>query len=293
MQGWRAMDGQALEEAIRLAEARFGDVRPASAKCILWADTGRRERTRLAFLYVHGFSAGPGETRPLPDRIAAAFGANLYFTRLTGHGRTGEAMGEATMEAWLGDFAEALSIGRQIGERLVVIGCSTGAALATVALAAPENRRDVGALVKLSPNFRIRAAGGFLLHRRVAKPLVRLLVGPRRGFVPLNAAHAALWTTDYPVEALFPMARLVHLANRAPVETIDLPALFVRSPADQVVDARATDAIAARWGGPKAVIDPGPVGDPFAHVIAGDALSPATTEPLAQRITQWLAGVLR
>ncbi|KZL20096.1 hypothetical protein PsAD2_01582 [Pseudovibrio axinellae] len=55
--------------------------------------------------------------------------ANLYYTRLTGHDRTGEALAEATLYDRINDLAEAVEIGRQIGEKIIIVSTSTGATL--------------------------------------------------------------------------------------------------------------------------------------------------------------------
>jgi len=112
-------------------EAEVKDIRPGLQKEIVWADPATRARTPLAIVYVHGFSASKGEVRPLPDRVAAALHANLFYTRLTGHGEDGAAMAKGGVNAWINDYAEAITIGRAIGDRVVVIGTSTGGSLAT------------------------------------------------------------------------------------------------------------------------------------------------------------------
>lgn len=280
-----------LERMVAAMEAGIADVKPEARKQIAWADRSARDSRPLAISYIHGFSASAGETRPLADRVAEALDANLYFTRLTGHGRAGGAMAEASLDAWLADFAETLSIGRGLGRRQVVMACSTGASLATLALTLPAFRDQISALVMVSPNFGLRAAGSGLIATPIGPALLRLVVGSERHFEPRNAAHAAIWTTRYPSAALIPMAKLVRAAVKSPVEAISVPALVIRSPEDQVVSPAATDKIVRRWGGPITVIDPGPSGDPDNHVVAGDALSPETTEPLAARIVAWLQGV--
>ena len=100
-------------------------------KEIIWADPATKAKTPLAIVYIHGFSASKGEVRPLPDKVAAALGANLFYTRLTGHGQDGAAMADGSVNAWINDYAEAIAIGRAIGGKVVVIGTSTGASLAT------------------------------------------------------------------------------------------------------------------------------------------------------------------
>ena len=58
--------------------------------------------------------------RPLPDKVAAALGANLFYTRLTGHGQDGAAMAEGSVNAWINDYAEAMAIGRAIGGKVEI-----------------------------------------------------------------------------------------------------------------------------------------------------------------------------
>lgn len=283
-----AVVGTDVEAYLDAAEAKFSDIRPGTRKQIVWADPQTKSKTPIAIIYVHGFSASPAELRPLPDRVAASLGANLMFTRLAGHGRSPDAMAEADVGDWLNDLEEALTIGERLGDKIVVMATSTGASLVTYALTLDRFRERISAVVFLSPNYRISDPLAFALTWPFARGLARLAIGKRRSFDPINAAHAAGWTTSYPVEALLPMARIAANARRSAVERIRIPALFVRSPKDQVVVPAATDRLAARWGGPHAVLDPGPVGDPSSHVIAGDALSPETTGPLAEAITAWL-----
>ena len=53
------------------AEARFDDITPGVQKRVIWASAAE-QRTPIALVYLHGFSATSEEVRPLPDRIAAA-----------------------------------------------------------------------------------------------------------------------------------------------------------------------------------------------------------------------------
>lgn len=274
------------------AEAKVAGIKAGQQKEIIWAFPASRAKTPLAIVYVHGFSASRGETAPLSDRIAAELGANLFYTRLTGHGRDGAAMAEASVNAWVNDYAEALAIGRMIGERVVVISVSTGSSIAVWAETSTELAGRADALVMISPNFGVQAAGAGLLTGPWGEELAKLIVGAERGFEPVNEKHATLWTTRYPTIATLPMAAVVDLAAKAPVERAKVPALFVFSDADKVVRPDLTRGIAARWGGPHEMIVVTDSADPANHVIAGDALSPNTTERLAEEIAAWIRKVL-
>jgi len=281
---------ESVDALIAANERKSGPLREGLGKQIVWADPASRQRTPISVIYVHGFSASPAEVRPLPDLVAKRLGANLFFTRLSGHGlKDPDALGQATLEDWTGDIGEALAIGRLLGDRVVVISTSTGASLVTWALARPALAETVAASVFLSPNYGVQAAGSFLLTGPFGPQIARLLLGARRGFEPISPLNAHNWTTDYPVEALIPMAQSVRLATHTPVEDIRIPALFIQSANDKVVRPDRTAEVAARWGGPHALVDPGPTGDANNHVIAGDTYSPDTTEPIAGMILDWLS----
>lgn len=284
--------GPDAEAYLATSEARLPNIREGLAKEIVWADPATRAHTPVAIVYVHGFSASKGETRPLPDKVAAALGANLLFTRLAGHGQDEAAMAEGSVHAWVNDLAEAIAIGRMLGDKVVVIATSTGGALATWAATDANFAKDIAALVLISPNYGVQAGGAWLLTMPWGKQMARLVIGPERSFEPRNAAHARLWTTRYPTEALLPMAALTALGNNAPVESVATPALFVFSDKDQVVRPELTRAIAARWGAPHEMVNVETSGDPANHVIAGDALSPETTDALAGTIVAWVRKTL-
>lgn len=281
-----------LDGWLAAQELQFPDIRPAAAKRIEWAGAVG-VKTPLSVVYIHGFSATSEEIRPVPDRVAAALGANLYFTRLAGHGRTGDAMAEVTAGDWVEDMAEAMAVGRRLGNRVLVISTSTGATLAALAATDPALSQDMAGLVMVSPNFRLRAAAGAILDLPLARHWAPLIVGKRRSFTPTNAAHAAHWTTDYPTLALFPMAALMREARGLDYSTAQVPVLFLYSLEDQVIDPAAIAPVRDAWGGPvtETVLTMGPGDDAYAHLIAGDVMSPGQTAAATDVILTWAKGL--
>lgn len=244
-------------------------------------------------VYVHGFSATHHEIAPVPQQVAQALAGNLYLARLAGHGRGGPAMGTATPEDWMADIAEALAIGRRLGERVVIIATSTGATLATVALAQPGGAEGVAGAALISPNYRLASAAGAILDLPLARHWGPWLVGAERSFEPLNEGHARWWTTRYPTAAVFPMATLMRTARAVDHGAISVPLLVLQSPDDQVVDAAETARVVAAWGGPARLEAPtlAPGDDRYAHVIAGDILSPGQTAWAVRLIADWAGGL--
>jgi esterase/lipase len=275
-----------IDEWLAVQEAAVPNLRPACAKTVVWAGE-KGVQTDVAVVFIHGFSATYHEIRPLPDLVAKALGANLHFTRLNGHGQDGTAMGKATLHAWRADVAEALDVAHIIGKRVLIIGCSTGCTLAADALA---NGTDVAGLVCVSPNFGLtHRIGQALLDLPYVRHWGHLIAGKNRSFDVHSDAHGAYWTTSYPTRAVYPMGDAVRAVRSADLSTIRTPAFFAYNPADQVVSAKQTERVMARWGG-RAVghkLIQGPDDDAMGHVMAGDVFSPAQTEPLVAAILRW------
>lgn len=281
--------GEDLPAWLASREAVFDDITPGAEKRIVWAGA-EGTRTDWAVVYIHGFSATSEEIRPVPDDVAKALGANLFFTRLAGHGRSGAAMATAVPEDWVLDLDEALAIGRRIGSRVLVIATSTGGTLAMLAATDAGRAEGVAGMVLVSPNFRLaNPSAQFLLDAPWIESWGDAVAGAERSFEPQNAEHGRWWTTAYPTSALYPMGALMRAARGNDPGNALVPALFIYTDADKVVDAATTAAIAAGWGAPAATFQPTltPQDDPWSHVIAGRILSPAQTEPVVAAILDW------
>lgn len=269
-------------------EARIPGIRDGLEKEIIWADPMVHARTRLSIVYIHGFSASKGEVRPLADEVADQLDANLFYTRLTGHGEDGNAMATGSVNAWINDYEEALAIGRAIGDKVVVIATSTGGSLAAWAASQPGASDGVEAIAFISPNFGVRAKGADIVTLPWGRQIAELVSGKERSFTPRNALHEKFWTTRYPMTATLPLIALTQLAYGAPVEKARIPALFIFSDSDKVVLPDRTREVAGRWGAAHELVPVDDTGDPDNHVLAGDALSPSNTAFLAERIVVWV-----
>jgi alpha-beta hydrolase superfamily lysophospholipase len=279
-----------LDAYLREAEAQVPNLRPGTGKTIVWADTTRR-RTLLALVYLHGFSATRAETAPLCDSLARRLGANLYYARLTGHGQGADDLAEASANDWLNDGAEALAIGQRLGERVVLVGTSTGATLALWLAAQPQFRETLAALVLVSPNFRPKDPMAGLLYWPWSNVLVRAFAGPYRSFEPLNAEQEHFWTTRYRSDALLDMTALLMLVDQTDLGQITAPTLVFYAPADQVVSGPETARRFPQIGATrKQLVEVPDAADPSDHVLAGAILSPNTTARLIDQTAAFVTG---
>jgi hypothetical protein len=284
-----------LDAWLAAREGAVPDLRPGDEARIVWAGAPGR-RSALALVSLHGFSASPREIHPVVERTAAALGANLFLQRLSGHGRDGAAMAEPSAGDWLADAAEAMAVGRRLGDRVVLIGTSTGGTLASILAADPalgHAREGLAGVAFISPNFGVAHPAAALLSWPAARHWAPLVAGETRGFEPINDAHARHWTTEYPTVAALPMQALIDHAEALDWSSATAPALFHFSPRDRVVRPEAIESVLAAWGGPVTVerAKPSPGDDPAEHVIAGSALSPGRTEAAVTLLTGWIRGL--
>lgn len=273
---------------VQREEAAVPGIRDGLEKEIIWADPMIHDKTPFSVVYVHGFSASKGEIRPLPDEVADQLDANLFYTRLTGHGQDGAAMTQGSVNAWINDYEEAIAIGRAIGRKVIVIATSSGGSLAAWAASRPDASEGVAAIAFISPNFGLKASGSEILTMPWGAQIAELVAGKERGFEPANPLQEKYWTYRYPMAATPSVAALAELAYGARVENAKIPALFIFSDSDKVVRADRTREVAQRWGAAHEIVPVDDSGDPQGHVIAGDAMSPATTKVLAERIVVWV-----
>jgi esterase/lipase len=275
-----------LRETEAAVDARFG-ITPGAEKRIVWA-TAPGERSEHVLVYLHGFSATRQEIAPVPERVAAALGANLFETRLAGHGQKREQIAGLTAERWLEDGSEALAIARALGERIIFMGTSTGATLA-LALARHPDFAAVESLILLSPNWGPAAEGSEIATGPYGPQLTRVFAGEWHSWEPANALQGRYWTTRYPTASIVEMMRLVNLARSlTPVANVD-NALLVYSPKDDVVSVpRLLEGFEALPATRKEILRIDEPKSLSTHVLTGDILAPESTQEMAAAISAFL-----
>ena len=261
---------------------------PGAEKRLLWHDPAVRARTKIAVVYLHGFSATRQEMAPVAELVAGALDANLFETRLTGHGHSLAALDRVRAEDWLDDAAEALAVGEIIGERVVVIGTSTGATLA-LAMAGHESFAVVSDLVLVSPNFAPRDSNAEILTWPGGPQLATLLVGETRSWTAANPLQEKYWSTTYPMAAAVEMMRLVKLARSKLPMRMSQNLLTLYSPNDEVIDTERMLSSLERIESPRqATFALERSGDPSNHVLAGDILAPENNAAVVERIVAFI-----
>lgn len=281
-----------LDLLLEASEAHYPDIVPGTEKRILWADPGAPRRTEYAVVYLHGFAATHRESAPLTERLAHELGANAFLTRLTGHGRTPEALGEAGAGQWLRDTAEAMEVGRRIGRRTILVGISTGGMLATWAAAHPEWRQGVAALVIISPNYAMADRRAWILDLPWGGAIARLVQGPEHGFEPRNELHRRYWTERYPTRVLVELGALVRIADAGLMGRVSAPTLMFLSPRDRVMDPAVAERRFGELGSAgRRLVRVSRIPGSAEHVLAGDILAPGRTSAVLSEILSFVRGL--
>ncbi|WP_439101294.1 alpha/beta hydrolase [Congregibacter sp.] len=277
-----------LREKESAEHALFGIIEGAEKRVTWIEDPG--QRSDFVLVYLHGFSATRQEIAPVPALVAQALGANLFETRLAGHGRERQQLADISAEDWLEDGAEALAMARALGDKTVLMGTSTGATVA-LAMARHPDFASVDSLILVSPNFGPAGGGSGITTGPYGPQLARLILGERRSWVAANPLQEKYWSTDYPTASIVEMMRLVNLAVTLTPEAKSKRAMLVYSPKDDVVSVSKLlagfEQLPAKQKKVHSVDEPRSLSP---HVLTGDILAPGTSEEIAQRISAFIAG---
>lgn len=276
-----------LDSYLQTQESRFTDITPHTEKIIHWhGPVG--EATEHAIVYIHGFSATRQEIMPLPQMVAETLAANIFYTRLSGHGRPGQHMGEADSSDWIRDAREAWEIGQRLGRKVILISVSTGGTLSTWISAQPSSKQ-LHSQILISPNFDIADKSGYLLTWPYGLEVAQWFLDNERGFSPHNPEQAKYWTTRYPLTAVKQLLNLLQEVEKLDKTTIKAPTQIIYSPEDKVVDTAAIEEAYMQLGSPiKQLIPYTGSTDPSQHCLAGDILSPNSNAPLHEMIVNFI-----
>lgn len=278
-----------LDEFLSKTEGRFAkDLVKDTAKRIFWHDDKPGTRTPVAVVFLHGFSGSHPTMEPLPQEVAHTLEANLFCTRYAGHGRKdaqgfGGPLAEAELQEWVDDTREALTIGRTLGERVVVIANSTSAPLVSW-LAGKGESPDV--LVLLSPNFGLNNSASELVMGPWGEQILWLIEGETHSATAVAGdEHRRIATTEYPSKALITLMAAIKLGRESRFERIEIPVLCLYSKRDEVVSTDWISDSFERFNSPhKQLREVTTCTHSDQHVLAGNLMSPPSTADVRDMI---------
>lgn len=216
-------DAAQLESYIKHNEAQH-KLKPDNEARIVWAHDSSKQKTDYAIVYLHGFSASQAEGDPIHKNIAKEFGCNLYLSRLAEHGiDTSDAMINLTADEYWESAKQALGIGKQLGNKVILMGTSTGGTNALqLAAAYPD---DVAALVLLSPNIAINDPNAWLANNHWGVQIAHAVLGSSyvdsKDQRPINKQY---WYTHYRAESVAALEEMLETTmNKETFEKVKQP----------------------------------------------------------------------
>ncbi len=198
-----------LEKQINDGEKAVRGIKPDNEARIIWADSTKKEKTKIAFLYLHGFSASQAEGDPVHRDLAKKYHANLYLARLQEHGidRGDSTMINLKADEYEASAEKALMITEKLGDEVIVIGTSAGGAL-TLFLA--SGHPEIKAIVLYSPCVELYDKTASILDWHWGLSFARLVRnGSVMKFDKESEKHAGYWALRYRIEAVAALQNLL------------------------------------------------------------------------------------
>lgn len=196
-----------LDKKIKNKDAAVLNLKPNNESRLFWADSIRK--TEYAVVYLHGFSASPMEGDPTHRNFAKRYGFNLYVPRLAGHGLDDtESFLNLQPKDLIESAKEAIAVGKLIGEKVILMSCSTGSTL-SIYLAA-EHPDEFESLIMYSPNIDLKSATSELLTLPWGLNVARMVTGKYWYAYRSPDSEAAKYTTNiYRTEGLISLKTLI------------------------------------------------------------------------------------
>jgi esterase/lipase len=262
-------------------------LKPGNEARIIWADSAQPKKTKIVFMYVHGFSASPMEGDPLHREVAKKFGANLLLARVAGHGVPDSDSTYATVTA--DDYYQSVenyyAIAKKLGDEVVVLGTSFGGAMSLVLAA---NHPEIKALMLYGPCIAIKDPNATLLDNPWGLQMAHLITGSDYRDIPVMApGHAENWSLHYRLEGVVAVQNLLtHAMTKEVFEKVKIPVFMGyyykdEEHQDNVVSVDAMKEMYAALGTPAALKREEAFPNSGNHVITSNLLGKLTDKPIA------------
>lgn len=232
-----------LEKEINSSEAAVKDLKRDNQARIVWADTSKKEKTPYSIVYIHGFGASWAEGDPIHKDLAKRYGANLYLARMHDAGISDpNAFDDLTPENFIAGAKRALSIGKALGDSVIVVGTSAGGLL-TVFLA--STNPEIKGVVLYSPCIAVASPAIKLITGPWGKQILHGFMGDFRKSADAEPERANFWLQSYSTNGLMALQQTIDLVARPEVfEKIKMPVFMGyyyknEKEQDQVVSVKA------------------------------------------------------
>ncbi|MDX1586046.1 MAG: hypothetical protein R3222_04860, partial [Balneolaceae bacterium] len=212
-------DPEKLETWIDQQESSEPSIKEHARAKIMWADPATKSKSEYALVYLHGFKASHGEGKPVHKRVAKTLGMNLYLSRLEGHGlKTSNPLEHLSAENLKTSARKALAVGRNIGDKVIIMGTSTGGSLGLYLAAQPELKDSVSGLVLYSPLVRFYGSSQWYLGHGIPRALLRVIPGRNyriKADPGASPEEDAIWYSTYSLQGALALGKFIQQSMTA------------------------------------------------------------------------------
>jgi esterase/lipase len=195
-----------LDSIIATEESKVIDLKPNNQARIVWANNNK-EKTEYSIVYLHGFSASQMEGHPVHIDLAKKYGCNLYLPRLAEHGRVDtNAFQNLTPDNLFESAQKALEIGRKIGNKVIIMSCSTGG---TLSIMLAKNNPDIHGYIMYSPNIDIKDPTSTLVTEQWGPQITSMVLGSEYNRITYTPEAQKYWNAVYHINGIIVTKRLI------------------------------------------------------------------------------------
>jgi esterase/lipase len=272
------------------------DIKPENEARIVWHDSLKR-KTPYSIVYLHGFTASQEEGDPVHTDISKRFGCNLYLARLAEHGLkdTLNALRNFTVDQFWESCKEAYAIGKQLGEKVILMSTSTGG---TAALKLAATYPEIAGLVLMSPNIAINDPNAWLLNNPWGKQIAKLVKGGSYIYSSNQTdLYKKYWNSKYRIESAVQLEEMLETSmNKKTFSKITQPLLLLYYYADEdhhdkVVSVKAMIRMFEQVATPVAKKQSYPIPGAANHVLGSYVIS-KDIPAVETRIADFLTGIM-
>ncbi len=195
-----------LDSVVAADEAIVKDIRPNNEARIIWA-SDKKEKTPISVVYLHGFSASQMEGNPVHKNFAKRYGCNLYLARLAEHGRVDtNAFQNLTPDQLFESAQKALEIGRKLGNKVILMSCSTGS---TLSIILAKDNPDIYAYMMFSPNIDIKDPTSTLVTEQWGPQITSMVLGGDYNRIVYSPEAQKYWDKVYHINGIVVTKRII------------------------------------------------------------------------------------
>ena len=249
-----------IDAYLEKQESEVSDIYPYAEKTVLW-NNSNKNRTKYSIVFIHGFTTTGYQSKEFLNKLSSELDANLFMTRLSGHGVPYEGTKQMQIDKIMYDVSEAIIIGEKIGKNVILVGHSLGGALSMLAADDEVLSKKIDTLVLFAPGnsgFSSFAFTNTLISSLVDRTgsLCWLIDCDPRSFMELpdDEKWENYFATDFDTNIFYQIARIPIATDSISYETISTSALVFYDENDRLVNASKLKSNFKKWAAKNKIV---------------------------------------